>query len=71
MLFATVDPTPDHLRRELRTVVESASGKKRTLNDVIHDIDLTVRESQALMARSSGRPHLISDNGEITIRDFA
>ena len=71
ILFATVDPTLDHLRRELRTVVESASEKKRALKDVIHDVGLTVRESQALLARSSGRPHLISDNGEITNRNFA
>ena len=71
ILFATVDPTLDHLRRESRALVESASEKKRALKDVIHDIDLTVRESRALLARSSGRPHLISDNGEITIRNFA
>jgi len=71
ILFANVDPTLDHLRRELRVSVEKASEKKRALKDVIHDIGLTVRESQALLARSSGRPHLISDNGEITIRNFA
>ena len=71
ILFATVDPTLDHLRRESRAVVESVSEKKRALKDVIYDVGLTVRESQALLARSSGRPHLISDNGEITIRNFA
>ena len=71
ILFANVDPTLDHLRRELRVLVEKASEKKRALKDVIHDIGLTVRESQVLLARSSGRPHLISDNGEITIRNFA
>jgi Domain of unknown function (DUF6894) len=71
ILFARVDPTLDHLRRESRALVESASEKKRALKDVIHDVGLTVRESQALLARSSGRPHLISDNGEITIRNFA
>ena len=71
ILFANVDPTLDHLRRELRVLVEKANEKKRALKDVVHDIGLTVRESQALLARSSGRPHLISDNGEITIRNFA
>ena len=71
ILFARVDPTLDHLRRELRAMVEGASEKKRALKDVIHDIDLTVRESRALLGRSRGRPHLISDNGETTIRNFA
>jgi len=71
ILFATVDPTLDHLRREVRVLVENASEKKRALKDTIHDIGLTVRESQALLARSTGRPHLISGNGEITIRNFA
>ena len=52
-------------------MVEGASEKKRALKDVIHDIDLTVRESRALLGRSRGRPHLISDNGETTIRNFA
>jgi hypothetical protein len=65
--LATVDPTLDPLRRESRAVVESVSEKKRALKDVIHDVGLTVRESQALLARSSGRPHLISDNGELQI----
>jgi hypothetical protein len=71
ILFASIDPTLDHLRREMRSLVESASERRRALKDVIHDIDLTLRESQALLARSEGRPHLISDNGEITIRNFA
>jgi hypothetical protein len=71
ILFATVDPTLDHLRRESRAMVESTSEKKRALKDVIHDVGLTVRESRALLARSSGRPHLISDNGETIIRNFA
>jgi hypothetical protein len=34
ILFATVDPTLDHLRRELRSLVERVSGKKRALRDV-------------------------------------
>jgi hypothetical protein len=70
ILFATVDPTLDHLRRELRSLVEKVSGKKRALRDMMHAAHLTLRESQSLVARSRGRPHLISENGEITIRDF-
>jgi hypothetical protein len=70
ILFATVDPTLDHLRRELRSLVERVSGKKRALKDVMHAAQLTLRESQSLVARSRGRPHLICENGEIIIRDF-
>jgi hypothetical protein len=71
ILFASIDPTLDHLRRETRTLVESASGNKRAFKDAVHDIGQTVRESQALLARASGRLHLICDNAEITIRNFA
>lgn len=70
ILFATVDPTLDHLRRELRLLVEKASGKKRALRDVMDAARATLRESQSLVARSRGRPHLICENGEITIRGF-
>jgi hypothetical protein len=70
ILFASIDPTLDHLRRELRTVVESASGNKRAFKDAVHAIGLTLRESRALLARSEGRPHLICDNGEVIIRNF-
>src|SRR5207302_3765937 len=34
ILFARVDPTLDHLRRESRALVESACEKKRALKDV-------------------------------------
>jgi hypothetical protein len=70
ILFATVDPTLDHLRRELRLLVEKVSGKKRALKDVMYAARLTLRESQSLVARSRGRPHLICENGEVTIRGF-
>lgn len=70
ILFATVDPTLDHLRRELRLLVENVSGKKRALRDVTHAAQQTLRESQSLVARSRGRPHLICEDGEVTIRGF-
>jgi hypothetical protein len=70
VLFATVDPTLDHLRHELRSLVENVSGKKRALRDVTHAAQLTLRESQSLVARSRGKPHLICENGEVTIRGF-
>lgn len=70
ILFATVDPTLDHLRRELRSLVERVSEKKRALKDTIYGANVTLRESQSLLARSRGKPHLIAENGEITIRGF-
>ncbi len=70
ILFASVDPTLDHLRRELRSLVEKVSEKKRALRDIMHGANVTLRESQSLLARSHGKPHLIAENGEITIRGF-
>jgi cytolysin (calcineurin-like family phosphatase) len=70
ILFASVDPTLDHLRRELRALVESVSEKKRALKDVVYDSNFTLRESQSLLAQSRGKPYLIAENGEITIRGF-
>lgn len=70
ILFATVDPTLDHLRHELRSLVEKVSGKKRALKNVMYAAHLTLRESKSLVARSRGKPYLIAENGEITIRGF-
>jgi hypothetical protein len=70
VLFARVDPTLDHLRRDLRTLVERASETVRALWDAAHAAELTARESRALLARSHGKPHLIAENGEVTIRGF-
>ncbi len=68
--FASVDPTLDHLRSELRSLVEKVSEKKRALKDTMSAANFTLRESQSLLARSRGRPYLITENGQITIRDF-
>ena len=70
VLFASVDPTLDHLRCELRALVESASEKRRALKDAVYACQASLRESRSLLARSRGKPHLIAENGEITIRDF-
>jgi Domain of unknown function (DUF6894) len=68
--FASIDPTLDYLRGELRSLVETASKTKRALRDVIDAARQTLRESQALVARSRSRLYLICDNGELTIRNF-
>jgi hypothetical protein len=70
VLFASVDPTLDHLRRELRALVERASERKCALKDVVYACELNLRESRSLVARSRGKPYLIAENGELTIGGF-
>jgi hypothetical protein len=67
--FASVDPTLDHLRPERRTTVETLSEQKRSLFEIIHAVTATVRESEALVARSRGKPYLASRFGKETVRD--
>jgi Domain of unknown function (DUF6894) len=66
ILFASVDPTLDHLRRELRVLVERVSERKRALKDVVYACELNLRQSRSLLARSRGKPFLIAENGELT-----
>jgi hypothetical protein len=70
VLFASVDPTLDHLRREERAWVERVSERKRALKDVVYACEASLRESRSLVARSRGKPYLIAENGELTIRGF-
>jgi hypothetical protein len=70
VLFASVDPTLDHLRRELRALVESVSEKTGALKDILYACELSLRESRSLLARSRGEPYLIAEDGELTIRGF-
>jgi uncharacterized protein DUF6894 len=70
VLFASVDPTLDHLPRELRALVESVSEKTGALKDVLYACELSLRESRSLLARSRGKPYVIAENGEVTIRGF-
>ena len=70
ILFASVDPSLDHLRRELRALVERVGERKRALKDVVYACEISVRESRTLLARAQGKPYLIAENGELTIRGF-
>jgi len=70
VLFASVDPTLDHLRRETRTLVESVNAKRRVLEDEIYSAKLTMDDSRALIARSRGKPYLIARNGELAVRSL-
>jgi hypothetical protein len=68
--FASVDPSLDHLAPKFRTMVESASERKRLLGDAIHLAKATIQESRALVARARGRPYLASRFGKAIIRDI-
>lgn len=67
--FATLDPTLDHLRPELRAMVEKFCDRRRTVDETIYTVCNTVRESQALVARSRGKLYVAARSGEKTIRD--
>ncbi|HUI11875.1 MAG TPA: hypothetical protein VL048_00230 [Xanthobacteraceae bacterium] len=67
--FASLDPTLDHLRPELRAMVEKFCDRRRTVNEIIYKACDTVRESQALVARSRGQLYVAARSGEKTIRD--
>ena len=67
--FASIDPTLDHVVPKLRMMVETMSERKRLLSEVLHAVNVTVRESRALVARSRGKPYLASRFGRSTIRD--
>jgi hypothetical protein len=66
--FAGLDPTLDPLKPELRARVIEFCERVRTLRETIASAKITMRESQALVARSRGRPYLATYRGERTIR---
>jgi hypothetical protein len=67
--FASIDPTLDHLRPELRAMVEKFCDRRRSVDEMIHTARGTVRESQALVARARGNLYVAARSGEKTIRD--
>lgn len=67
--FATIDPTLDHLRPHLRSLIEGWCDRCRLLQEAVSAASATMRESRALVARSRGEPYLAVTNGERTIRD--
>jgi len=46
------------------------SERKRALKDVVYACEVSLRESRSLLAQSRGKPYLIAENGELTIRGF-
>jgi hypothetical protein len=66
--FASVDHSLNHLKPELRKMIEKISDRQLALKEAVYAAGITIRESRALLARSRGRPYLVSCVGENTIR---
>jgi hypothetical protein len=62
--FASLDQTLDDLRPELRVIVEGLCECDRTLCEAVQS---ALRESRARVARSRGKPYLITNFGKRTI----
>ena len=67
--FASLDPTLDHLRPELRAMVEQFCDRRRAVDEAIYAVGNTLRESQALVAQSRGKLYVAARAGAKTIRD--
>lgn len=68
VLFASLDPTLDHLAPALRMTVEKSCDTLASLKDARLSARATRREARALVARSRGKPYLATEEGEPTIR---
>lgn len=66
--FVQVDHTLNHLPPALRATVEAACEVRRQIGEVMQGARTTMREAQALIARSRGKPYLASFAGQATIR---
>jgi hypothetical protein len=67
--FAKFDHTLDHLRPDLRGMVETLCERQRSVGEAFNDIRATIRESRALLARSRGKLYVAAENGRSVIRD--
>ncbi len=67
--FASVDPTLDHLRPDVRAMVEKFCDRRRSVEEMIFAARNTVCESRALVARSRGKLYVAAQGGTKTIRD--
>jgi hypothetical protein len=62
-LFASLDPTLDHLAPDLRKTVEQLSISQGRLADTVRDSRKVHHKSRALRARLQRRPYLVVRNG--------
>jgi len=66
--FDSVDATLDHLPVATRQAMAKLCASRRSFSEAVHDLVLTVRESRALIARSSGQPYVAAEYGKTVIR---
>jgi hypothetical protein len=66
LLFATFDPSLEHLLPSARMLVEMVCDLRRSSRETVHAARVTGRESRALIAQSRGRPYLAAIRGEQT-----
>lgn len=67
--FAAHDRTLDHLSTQGRGTVEHSARQIRSVKDVCEAARASFREAASLVARSRGKPYLVSDRGRKVIRD--
>lgn len=65
--FVSIDETLDHLTPGLRARIEDLCDRCRSLREAMSEAAVTMRESRALVARSRGKPYLVSEFGQRTI----
>ena len=76
ILFASIDETLDHLKPENRKLVEMTAMRRRSLQDTLYAARISYRETQALVARSRGKPYLprsrswTEDNPRLELTNF-
>jgi Domain of unknown function (DUF6894) len=64
LLFATVDPTLDHLHAELREQIELLCASLAAFKETLAASRMRTSRDRALVARSSGKPYLVALNGQ-------
>jgi hypothetical protein len=67
--FVALDATLNHLNADLRSTIETVCRRQLALREAVSAVQITLRESRALVARSRGKPYLATCFGERTIRD--
>jgi hypothetical protein len=67
--FVSLGDTFNYLRPESRATVTGLCDRLLSLHETIASAHITLRESRALVARSRGRPYLVAEGGEPTIRE--
>ena len=65
---ASVDETLDHLNPALRETIEISHERILGLREAVSLSRTTRREARALVARSRGKPYLVTEAGQPTIK---